>query len=337
MDPTLRQNLRDLLHHAFEHAAPTPALIVTDARSPLARLLSGAYREVLPHAALLDIDAAGPDAVRAAAAALPPGSLVVLVQSTRFEMGAHRFRMELFRLGLQVIEHPHVDRIRDTEIAVYVDALAYDPGHLRGLGRALQDRIGAAQAIEVCSPRGVLRYRGPFEDARLNVGDYTGMPHVGGQFPIGEVFTEPVDLEAVSGEVAIAAFGAEDFSVTFPDQPFGLQVAQGRVVAAPDAPASFHAILAAITAEEGQVWLRELGFGLNRAMTLARRVSDVSTYERMCGVHLSLGAKHAVYPKPGFNKRHTRFHVDVFCATERVDIDGAQVYADGRYTITRSA
>ena len=53
----------------------------------------------------------------------------------------------------------------------------------------------------------------------------------------------------------------------------------------------------------------------------------------MCGIHLSLGAKHAVYPKPGFNKRHTRFHVDVFCADPTVLIDGERVYADAAWTV----
>jgi aminopeptidase len=59
----------------------------------------------------------------------------------------------------------------------------------------------------------------------------------------------------------------------------------------------------------------------------------VSAYERMCGVHLSLGAKHAVYPKPGFERKKTRFHVDVFAWADRVEIDGAVVYADEAYTL----
>ena len=129
--------------------------------------------------------------------------------------------------------------------------------------------------------------------------------------------------------MTIGAFGAEDFSVMFPE-PFLLRVERGRVRAAEGAPPAFEAILAAITAAEGEVWLRELGFGMNPALTWTRRVHDVSTYERMTGIHLSLGAKHAVYTKPGFSKRHTRFHVDVFCAVERVEVDGGLVF-DGAY------
>lgn len=328
---TLVRNLDAIVRDAFGHSAPTPALIVHDGRSALARLLTEGYRAALPHARAVDFDTATIADVMAAIDAMPPGALVVLVESTRFDMGDFRFRLELFRRGLAVIEHPHVGRMADHELATYVDALAYDAAYYRGTGAALKSRLDPAARVQVVTRLGSLVYRGPFEDTKRNVGDYTGMPNLGGQFPIGEVFTEPVDLDGVNGTVAIASFGAEDFSVTFLDTPFPLHVERGRVIGAPGAPAAFHAILEAIAAAEGEVWVRELGFGLNRAMTPARRVRDVSTYERMCGVHLSLGAKHAVYPKPGFNKRKTRFHVDVFCATDRVEIDGATVFTDGAW------
>ena len=331
MESTLARNLDDLVRHAIGHAAPTAALVVSDAHSPLARLLANGYRAALPHAAHLDFDRVGGPAVLAAVDTLAPGSLVVLVQSTRFELGDFRFRLELFRRGLHVVEHPHVARMRDDELPVYVDALAYDPAWYRGLGAALKARIDAARVIRLASAFGELVYTGPFEDTKRNVGDYTGFPAVGGQFPIGEVFTEPVDLEAVTGVVPIAAFGADDFSVTFLDAPFALHIARGQVVDAPGAPPAFAAILAAIAAEERVVWVRELGFGLNRALSPTRRVNDVSTYERMSGIHMSLGAKHAVYPKPGFAKRRTRFHVDVFAAPDRVRVDDTVVYADGAW------
>jgi hypothetical protein len=54
----------------------------------------------------------------------------------------------------------------------------------------------------------------------------------------------------------------------------------------------------------------------------------------MCGVHLSLGAKHAMYAKPGLSKRAGRYHVDVFADVERVLIDGSVVYEGGVWTIS---
>jgi hypothetical protein len=53
----------------------------------------------------------------------------------------------------------------------------------------------------------------------------------------------------------------------------------------------------------------------------------------MCGIHLSLGAKHAVYPKPGFSRRAGRHHVDVFAATESVRLDGETVFRAGAWTV----
>ncbi len=336
MDQVLLDNVRDLLGGAIGHAAATPALILADRQSPLARLLADAYRTARPAAAILDVDEAGSAEVLAAIDALPKGSLVVLLESTRFDFGAFRFRIELFKRGLAVVEHPHLARVPDAEIPVYVDALAYDAGWYRGMGRALKARLDRAGQVEVRTPGAVATWRGAFEPVRLNVGDYAGMPNVGGQFPIGEVFTELVDVEGLDGGVTIGAFGASDFSVRF-GPPFTLELARGRVVGAPDAPPAFRAILDEVAAAEGDVWVRELGFGLNRAMTETRRLSDVSAYERMCGIHLSLGAKHAVYPKPGFNKRHTRFHVDVFCAAPTVLVDGEQVYAEGAWTVAAAA
>ena len=42
---------------------------------------------------------------------------------------------------------------------------------------------------------------------------------------------------------------------------------------------------------------------MNRALTATQRVSDIGTYERMCGIHLSLGAKHGVFDKPERSRR----------------------------------
>ena len=90
-------------------------------------------------------------------------------------------------------------------------------------------------------------------------------------------------------------------------------------------------------ADEGVVWLRELGFGLNRAFTRQRIVRDIGTFERMCGIHLSLGAKHGIYAKPGFKRDQGKHHVDVFAATEAVWLDDACVYHDGAWAVAAVA
>lgn len=325
-------NIHDTVTLALGCVPNHGALLVYDEQSDLAKLLGEAYRAVLPNVAALNFDQTTPQEILAAADALPPKALVALVQSTSFRLNEFRFRVELFNRHLKVIEHPHLGRIRKEEIATYVDALAYDPAYYRSVGPALKSRIDRARRVSVVCDGSELIYDSPFEAAKLNIGDYSGMKNVGGQFPIGEVFSEPKEVGRVNGAVQIFAFGDTDFTVRAPIRPFSAVIERGILVAAPDAPEAFQAVLDEIRAEEREVWVRELGFGMNRAFTRDRRVSDIGAYERMLGIHLSLGAKHALYTKPGFSKSG-KFHVDVFAAVDRVEIDGEKVFEGGRYLV----
>ncbi|HET7453857.1 MAG TPA: hypothetical protein VFL12_14010 [Thermoanaerobaculia bacterium] len=325
LEAAARANVESIAREAIAHPPGGRSAVLFDRDSALARLLAEAWREVLPGAAAIDA-AAAPAAALGAIDGLGPGDLVVLVESLRFFPEEHRFRVRLFDRGLAVAEFPHLARIEPGEEAAYVDALAYDPGWYRAIGPALKRRLDRAGGARLESGGAVLEYAGGFEEARLNVGDYRGARTVGGQFPIGEVFTELRDLSGVGGEVLLFAYGGPDFRLAAPERPFLLRVDAGVVVDAPGAPAEFEAILEAIRLEEGVVRVRELGLGLNRAFRRNRRVSDVGAYERMSGVHLSLGAKHAIYAKAGLAKRRTKFHVDVFAAVDRFRIDGVDVW-----------
>jgi leucyl aminopeptidase (aminopeptidase T) len=178
-----------------------------------------------------------------------------------------------------------------------------------------------------------LVFASSFEPAKLNVGDYSEMNNVGGQFPIGEVFTEALDLEAVNGRVRVHVFGDTSYLSNRPATPITLVIERGRVVGTVDETPEFQRLLDTIRADEGEVWVRELGFGMNRAFTRERRVDDIGTYERMCGIHLSLGAKHGVYPKPGFKRKDARYHVDVFAVTDAVYLGGERVFEHGAWTV----
>jgi leucyl aminopeptidase (aminopeptidase T) len=233
-----------------------------------------------------------------------------------------------------VIEHVHLSRMPGDQGAHYIEALAYDSAYYRGVGRALKARLDRAASGTVLSGGESLVFASPFESAKLNIGDYSEMNNVGGQFPNGEVFTEARDLEAVNGRVQVHVFGDTSYLVNRPEKPITLVIESGRVVDAIDSTPEFDKLMAIIRADEGEVWLRELGFGMNRAFTRERRVNDIGTYERMCGIHLSLGAKHGVYPKPGFKRKDARYHVDVFAVTDAVYLDDEQVYADGAWSVT---
>jgi leucyl aminopeptidase (aminopeptidase T) len=327
------RNVRGLLAHAIEYAPPQQALVVFDLRSPLAEVLAAAYRAALPAGRFIDFDTVQPEAVLAAFQQLQAGDLVVLVQTTSFRLNEYRIRMELFKRGLKVIEHMHLSRMPGEQGLVYIDALAYDPAYYRGVGHALKARIGQAKSGVVESGGERLVFASPFEEAKLNIGDYSAMKNVGGLFPIGEVFTEAQDLEAVNGRAKVFVFGDTTFHVNRPATPITMIVEKGRVAGAENSTPEFDNMLDIIRAHEGEVWVRELGFGMNRAFSRERTVDDIGTYERMCGIHLSLGAKHGQYQKPQFKRKDARFHVDVFVQTDAVYLDEDQVYRDGGWVL----
>jgi leucyl aminopeptidase (aminopeptidase T) len=157
------------------------------------------------------------------------------------------------------------------------------------------------------------------------------MKNVGGTFPIGEVFTEPKDLSQVNGDLMIFAFAEMNHQVR-EFEPFRVRIENGMLSVPGDAPASFHEILEMIRGQE-QVMIREFGLGLNRAMGKGRPVSDITAFERMSGLHLSIGAKHAIYKKPGLPAKKMRYHVDVFADIREITIDGEVIYANGAFQV----
>ena len=324
-------NIGNILSLAIEYRLPHAAVVVYDNRCDLTQALTEAYRRCLPSAQFIDFDAVTPDHILATFKPLAASDLVVLIQSTSFRLEAFRIRVELFKRSLKVIEHVHLERMTGMQSLDYIASLAYDPAYYRGVGLALKQRIDHARCGIIDSGGEQLIFDSPFESAKLNVGDYTGMTNIGGQYPIGEVFTEAQNLEAVNGRVRIFVFGDTTFRVNRPENPITLVVSNGRVIDAIDSTPEFDKVLANIRADEGEVWLRELGFGMNRAFTRDRIVDDIGTYERMCGIHLSLGAKHGIYNKPNFKRKDTRHHVDVFAITESVMLDDEVVYRNGAW------
>jgi hypothetical protein len=331
---TAAHHLNQVVKICFSHTVEHRAIVVFDLRSDLAMALTSAYRQCLPDAMFIDFDQHSPEHVMTSLNALQAGDLVVLVQTTNFRMDAYRVRVELFKRELKVIEHPHLGRMPAEQALIYIDSLAYDEQYYRGVGRGLKQLIDQAPFGVVDSGEGAeLVYASPFEDAKLNIGDYSGMKNWGGQFPIGEVFTEAKDLEAVNGKVRIFVFGDTSFSVNQPASPITLVIERGQVVSVLDSTPEFDEVIAKIKEDEQVVWVRELGFGLNRSFNRERTVSDIGTYERMCGIHLSLGAKHGIYGKPNFKRGDGKYHVDVFAVTESVRLGEQVVYKDGAWIV----
>jgi aminopeptidase len=333
LDTLASRNLRDTLAIAMEYAGEQ-AVVVADDRTELSRLLRRAYSECLPEARVIAFDEVAPEAVRTVLAELGAGSLVVLIQSSVFRIPEFRTRVELYRKNVKVIEHSNLERMAEAELEHYVAALAYDPTYYRSVGHALKARMDAAQSVRIESDGETLHFDSVLEPAKLNIGHFAGLKNVGSQFPIGEVFTEARDLERVNGRVKIYAFADTSLRLNAPAEPITLLVERGRIVDALGSTSEFEQVLSAIRADENEVWLRELGFGMNRAFSRERRVTDVGAFERVCGVHLSLGARHGVYKKPHLNHREVRYHVDSFVVTDRVLLDDEVVYADGGWLVS---
>jgi hypothetical protein len=327
------RHVHDILSLAILYSAKQAALVIYDTQCPLAIALTVAYRRCLPNAVFIDFDTVAAADIFAAFKSLAPADLVVLIQSTNFRLNDFRIRVELFEQSLKVIEHPHLSRMVGVENNYYIESLAYDPLYFRDTGHALKKLIDSASSGMLDSDGERLVFASAFEPAKLNIGDYTGMKNIGGQFPIGEVFTEAKELESVNGRVRIFAFADTSYTVNKPAIPITLVVTKGRVTDVLNSTPEFDAVLAAIRADENEVWLRELGFGMNRAFSPERTVRDIGTYERMCGIHLSLGAKHGVYKKSNFKRGETWHHVDVFAVTHQVYLDDRVVYENGAWQV----
>lgn len=329
--PVLTSHFHDILRDSLKHEAQTRAILVFDEHTELAKQMTAAYHANLPNAVLLPFDEAGAEGFFRELDLCQPGDLVVLVQSTNFRLNDFRIRIEIFKRGLKTIEHSHLERMDEQQIAIYVDSLAYNKERYHRLGHGIKALADACQTITVESGGLKLQWQGGMEPAKLNIGDYSGMENVGGTFPIGEVFTEGKTLESLNGEAMLFAFANMDHRVSI-YQPFKVTIKDGLIEAGDDAPQTFKDTLDLIRATEPAM-VRECGFGLNPAMNKHRFVSDITTFERQTGLHLSLGAKHGVYKKPGLQPQNTRYHIDVFVDVDRILIDDTIIFQNGDYTL----
>jgi aminopeptidase len=329
------RHLRDVLRLVMLHAAPRRAIVLHDRRSELGCVVTAAYLECLPEALYLDFDEHDEASIVAAFAVLSEGDLVVLVQADSFRLPAYRIRVELYKRNIKVVAHANLSRMIHVELDRYLDALAYDPAYYRGVGAALKARIDSAPNARVETGAScMLHYAGPLESAKLNTGDFTGLANMGSQFPIGEVFTEPQELAYVHGALQIYGFADTVGRLHVPEAPLTLHIEQGRIARTESSCAEFEAVRARIVEDEGEVWIRELGFGMNRAFSKERSVVDVGAFERACGIHVSVGAKHGVFKKPHLKHRLARHHVDVFAETTRVWLGETLVFEHGAWVVS---
>ena len=245
---------------------------------------------------------------------------MVLIQTTNFRLNDFRIRLNLFSKKLKVIEHLHLGRNKPESFEVYINSLKYDE-NTRNWYFSMKDKLiqtlGKTTKLEFKALDASLEV-GPVEIPKINIGDYTGMENIGGTFPIGEVFTEAKSFESMNGSIYIYGFADRNFNISF-YEPFRLDIEKGLVVGfGENAPQEFIEIVDLIKTMERPL-IREIGFGLNQAMTKEQPLGDITAYERILGIHFSLGEKHSVYKKPGITVNKTKFHVDLFLCIEQVN------------------
>lgn len=319
-------------------------LIIYDSQTPISQRLTEAYQALLPGARAFDYYSKTQDEVLVEVEKCLPGDLVILIESTSFRMSNFRWRLELFNRGLKVIEHAHLANNWPDETDTYLDTLRFENDYMQKTSEALKKLMEVAKEVKIIGGNGKeLIYRGPFEEIKKNTGDFSQMKNKGCGFPIGEIFTEPSDITAINGEVEIFAFADVMHRVVFPDRNISLKLENGQVTLVEDRSELEKSdwgksLLQVIDMlhdenEDGLIWARELGLGLNRGISKTKRLHDISAYERVCGVHMSLGLKHDIYRGKVSKTKAQRYHVDIFPDVSEVWIDQEKVFEKGQYII----
>ncbi len=322
-------HIKETIDHALLHTQNT--LVIYDEDSELSKLITAGYRGAVPNGKFLLFSEQTKESLMEEFDALQAGDLVVQVQSSSFRLDDFRIRIHLFKLGLKAVEHMHLQRLPESQYETYIDTLHYDPEYYHTIGYGVRSKLEKATSCEVLCQGTRLYVQSAFEEPKINIGDYRELPNTGGMFPIGEVFTEPKDLQTINGEVKIYAFAGMDHKVNS-YEPFKATIIDGILSAGDDAPQAFHEILDLIRETE-PVTVREFGFGMNPAMYKGRMLDDMGACERITGLHLSLGGKHDIFKKEGFKKKKTRYHIDVLIDAEKISLDGEVLYQGGKYSV----
>ena len=327
------KNIKDILDLSILHEnTKEKALIIYDTQNGLTDILTDAYRANLPTAKFIDFDKISKEEIIDEFNNMNEKDLVVLLQTSNFRLDDFRIRLHLFQKKLKVIEHMHLYRNSEEVWDVYVNSLAYDVSWYRHIGPKLKDELDIAKSLKIVSGDAELFINSELESSKLNIGDYIGMENIGGTFPIGEVFTESKTLSEMNGEVYIYAYADKDFNISM-HEPFKIKIENGIVIDwAENTPESFINIIKVISEYERPL-IREIGFGLNRAITKERYLGDITAFERIYGMHFSLGEKHSVYKKDGIQTNKSKFHVDIFPVVDHVETDKKTIYKDGEYIV----
>lgn len=329
------KNISDILQFSLKHTNQNNALVIYDTQNELTEILTQAYRKSLPNGKFFEFSSLSKSEILELFSCLNKDDLVVLIQTSNFRLNDFRIRLHLFNLGLKVIEHAHLYRNLPDQYKTYVNSLEYNPAWYQDFGLKLQNKLNNCSTLKINTFIGLQNYcltvENGLEVSKPNTGDYTNNKNVGGSFPIGEVFTEAKNFENMNGQFVVEAYANSNFDVVICENPFFVEIREGFISNAdPFAPAEFLEILEKVKKEE-TLLIREIGFGLNKAISVENILGDITAFERKVGLHLSLGHKHSVYKKEGIAAHKARFHIDIFLKVDSVSLNQEVIFEDGRY------
>lgn len=344
MDPPLFvqlvQNTSDIVFKHFNAQPESHVMIIFDTQCELSQTMKDAYEQALSNHAkksFVDFDAHPLEEIETCAGSLSTNDVVILIQSLSFRVSVYRWRLELFGKGLKVGEHVRLSQIKSNEIPNYVPCLAYDFSHTQPLSQKLDSLLQKTTHIKVeCQQGSILEFNSRMEKPVVNLGDFDKGKVKGGYFPVGEIFSEAVDLEKVNGEVEVFAFPGEDHQMVFLEKSFRVKIKNGYVEDG-NFPEEFFPLIQMMRMENAdeKIPVREFGLGLNRGLSKEKRLTEATAWERVAGLHLSLGMKHGAYQKK-FKRRkelNQRYHVDIYPDVKRMWISKTLIYENGKFVI----
>ena len=336
IQPKANQNIGDILKFSIKYNPEVEkALIIFDSQTDLSQILTYAYRKNLPNGQFVDFDSTSQEELIELFDNLNNRDLVVLIQSSNFRLNDFRIRLNLFNRGLKVVEHMHLYRNHKSTWGIYIDSLAYDLHYLINQSCNLNKVLTEASLLSV-------EYKGhncfvdsKLEIPKLNIGQYDGMVNIGGTYPIGEIFTESQVLDKVNGRIYVYAFANSSFEVELAPIPFYLEIQFGKIIEwDKTTPKSFIEVLEKVKQSEDLV-IRELGFGINKAFSKNPEllIKDITAFERICGMHMSIGQKHSMYKKSKYPSHKARYHIDIFIQADIIKTDKVTIWEGEVYKI----
>lgn len=333
LQPLADQTARDSIYKQMK-CSDEPIVLLYDTLSPLAKLLSQAYQTELPaHAQKIEYDESKKDETIALLRSLSEGASVFLVQSSNFRLDDFRIRLQLFNAGVGCLEHALLQTVPAGSEEIYLRAFEWRGDEYAAIGKTLGYALEHSACTKIFSGENSVLSFGSMEEAKVNDGRFYDQKNRGGGAICGEVFSEAKDFTTVNGEVTINAYPDDSFAMRWCD-PFTITIERSFITkVSANAPEMFltNVMQRVAEGENGEVMVREAGFGLNPALSRTNPLPYVNACERMVGFHLSVGKKHNIYRNKFSKEVIQRFHIDIFADTKKVVCDDTVVFENGKY------